>query len=111
MELTEKIKWSLMAYAHLDELTPDEEDDFEDCFQGAVSYMEDAGVVCPEEGTKRWHKYMRCLKAIFLDDWDNRGAQTAGHVLTENPAFRRRLNQLKLTEPVVSDSDTTGIGT
>lgn len=105
MELTEGIKRSLMAYAKIDELTPEEEDDFEDCFLGAVSELEDAGVSCPEEGTARWHKYMRCLKAIFLDDWDHRGTQTAGQALVENPAFRRRLNQLKLTEPV-SYSDT-----
>ena len=100
MELTEEIRRSLMAYAKIDELTPDEEGEFEDCFWGAVSELEDAGVSCPEEGTKRWHKYMRCLKAIFLDDWDNRGAQTSGKELTENRSFRRRLNQLKLTEPV-----------
>lgn len=100
MELTEKIKKSLMAYAKIDDLTPEEQDDFEEAFQGAVSYMEDAGISCPEEGSPRYSKYMRCLKAIFLDDWDHRGAQTAGQALVENPAFRRRLNQLKLTEPV-----------
>lgn len=100
MELTEEIKRSVMAYAKIDELAPDEEGEFEDCFWGAVSELEDAGVSCPEEGSKRWHKYMRCLKAIFLDDWDHRGSQTAGQALVENPAFRRRLNQLKLTEPV-----------
>lgn len=100
MELTEQIKRSLMTYCRIDELSPDEEGEFEDCFLGAVSELEDAGVSCPEDGSARWHKYMRCLKAIFLDDWDNRGAQTAGQSLTENPAFRRRLNQLKLTEPV-----------
>ena len=108
MELTEEIKRSLMAYAKIDELMPEEEDDFEDCFLGAVSELEDAGVSCPEEGTARWHKYMRCLKAIFLDDSDHRGTQTAGQALVENPAFRRRLNQLKLTEPVPDSG--TGIG-
>lgn len=100
MELTEGIKRSLMAYAKIDELTPEDQGDFEEAFQSAVSYMEDAGISCPEENSPRYSKYMRCLKAIFLDDWDNRGAQTSGKELTENRSFRRRLNQLKLTEPV-----------
>ena len=108
MALTDERRAALMAYCRIDELTPEEENDFEDCFLGAVSELEDAGVSCPEVGTKRWHKYMRCLKAIFLDDWDHRGSQTAGQALVENPAFRRRLNQLKLTEPVPDSG--TGVG-
>ena len=43
---------------------------------------------------------------MVLDAWDHRDmTETSGQVM-ENPAFRRRLNQLKLTEGMVSDSDT-----
>ena len=48
------------------------------------------------------------LLALVLDAWDNRGIQTADKSFADNPAFRRRINQLKLTEPVRSDSDTGG---
>ena len=41
------------------------------------------------------------VDSMVLDRWDNRGTQTAGYSLMENPAFRRKLNQLKLTEPEV----------
>ena len=105
MELTDAIKRSILAYCRLD-LNPDEEDDFADCVMGAVSYLAEAGVAYPAEATERWHAYMRCLKAMVLDDWDHRGAQSSGQAPVENPAFRRRLNQLKMSEPTVSESGT-----
>ena len=48
------------------------------------------------------------VNALVLDAWDSRGTQSADKAFADNPAFRRRLNQLKLTEPVRSESDTEG---
>lgn len=107
MELGE-VRASLMAYARIDELSPEEEADFEDCYLGAVGYLETAGVSCPEVGTLRWHQYMRCLKALFLDDWDHRGTAGSAQGLADNPAFRRRINQLKLTEAVPDSGTANG---
>lgn len=45
---------------------------------------------------------------MVLDAWDRRDMTEASGQNTENPAFRRVLNQLKLTEGMVSDSDTGG---
>ena len=101
----EAMRKDLMAYCHLDELTEEEKTEFREAFDSAVSYMEDAGVSMPDAGTPRRAKYNRCIKALVLDEWDNRGTQTAGTSLADNKAFQRKKNQLKMTEPV-SDSDT-----
>ena len=93
-----------MAYCRIDELGPGEEDLLAGMYDAAVSYMEQAGVSQPADGTERRAQYDLCIKAMVLSDWDSRGAASAGTIY-ENPAFRRRLNQLKRTEPV-SDLDT-----
>ena len=36
---------------------------------------------------------------MVLHDWDSRGAFAVGTSVSDNPAFRRVLNQLKHTEP------------
>lgn len=64
------------------------------------------GVAEPEVGSARLPQYNTCILALVLDAWDSRGTQTADKAFADNPAFRRRLNQLKLTEPVRSESDT-----
>ena len=61
--------------------------------------MEDAGVSLPAEGSERRAKYDMCVNALVLDAHDNPGTQL-GTALQENRAFRRRLNQLKHSEPV-----------
>ena len=103
-EAYEKMRPGLLSYCKIDpaDLSVDDERDLREAFESAVSYMEDAGVAMPEEGTPRRAKYNRCIKALVLDDWDNRGAQThtTGAGLTDNLAFQRRKNQLKWTEPV-----------
>lgn len=96
---------TLMAYCRLDDLTEQEITLLKAMYDSAVSYMEEAGISEPEEETSRRGKYDLCVNALVLDSWDNRGTQAAGYNITENPAFRRTLNQLKLTEPV-SNSDT-----
>lgn len=51
-------------------------------------------------------QYDLVVNAMVLDAWDRRDMTEASGQVTENPAFRRLLNQLKLTEGMVSDSDT-----
>ena len=105
--MTEERKAALMAYCRIDEFGPGEEALFGSRYDSAVSYMEEAGVSEPPEGTGRRAKYDLCVNALVLDAWDNRGTEIAARA-EENPAFRRVLNQLKLTERDVSNLDTSG---
>lgn len=98
MALTESRRAGLMAYCRLDALEPEEESLLEGLYQAAESYMEQAGVQEPPEGTVRRAQYDLCVNALVLDAWDVRGTAVTG-TIAENPAFRRSLNQLKLTEP------------
>lgn len=104
MKLTDERKATLIAFCRLDDLSPEDEMLLESFYQDAVAYMTDAGVAQPEPGSARAAKYDHCVNYMVLDSWDNREMLQSGTV-TENPAFRRRLNQLKHTE-IVSDSDT-----
>ena len=104
MALTDVRKATLIAFCKLDDLSPEDEALLESFYEDAVSYLNDAGVSQPAEGTLRAAKYDQCVNIMVLDSWDNREMLQSGTV-TENPAFRRRLNQLKHTE-IVSDSDT-----
>jgi len=97
---------SLAAYCRIDELTKAEEGLLELLYDAAVSYMEQAGISEPEAETPRRAQYDLCINYLVLDGYDHRSITSSGSVLSDNPAFRRILNQLKLTE-VVSDSDTT----
>ena len=111
MALTEERTATLLAYCKLTELADDPEVKLliPTFYDAAVSYMTEAGVAEPKAGTSRRAQYDLCINAMVLNDWDHR--DTAEEItLTENPAFRRRLNQLKLTEPVsdVSESNTDG---
>ncbi len=97
-DLSDRQRESLMAYCRLDDLPPEEADLLAALYGAAVSYMEQAGVSEPPEGTSRRAQYDLCVDALVLDAWDIRGTEVDGNV-AENPAFRRTLNQLKLTEP------------
>ena len=100
--MTQERRAALLAYCRIDELAPEEEPVFEGMYWDAVAYMDGAGVLEPEEGTPRWHQYDLCVKRMVLDAWDRRGAADSGRdssAVTENRAFRRTLNQLKLTQP------------
>ena len=100
---------SILSYCRIDDPTPEDLTLLEGFHADAVSYMRSAGVAEPEAGSARLSQYNTCILALVLDAWDNRGVQTADKAFADNPAFRRRLNQLKLTEPVtVSESDTEG---
>ena len=106
MALTEERKAALLAYCRIDTLEDGEEPLLQGLYDAAVSYMEQAGVREPEEGSTRKAQYDLCVNAMVLDAWDNRDTKEPVSQATENPAFRHSLNQLKRTEPVVSDSDT-----
>lgn len=100
---------SILSYCRIDDPTPEDLALLEGFHADAVSYMLDAGVAEPKAGSARLPKYNTCILAMVLDAWENRGTQTADKVFADNPAFRRRINQLKRTEPVtVSESDTGG---
>ena len=106
MALDEARKKALMAYCRMDELVDGEEAVLEGMYASAVAYMAEAGVREPAADDPRRAQYDLCVNALVLTDWDSRGAQMPGTSLVDNPSFRRRLNQLKLTEPPVSESDT-----
>lgn len=100
MPLSEIRRTTLMAYCRIDELGPGEDLLLEDMYHDAVNYMAGAGVAEPPEGTERKAQYDMCVNGLVLDAWDNRGTQFAGYTVVENPAWQRKKNQLKLTEPV-----------
>lgn len=98
VKLTEERKRTLLAYCRLDEDEVDPEL-MQTLYDDAVGYLEQSGVYLPEEGTLRRAQYDMCVNALVLDAHDNRGTEVSGS-LAENPAFRRKLNQLKLTQTV-----------
>lgn len=107
MALTEERRAALLAYCKLTDLADDPEVVLliPTYYEMAVAYMEDAGVRQPVSGG-RLAQYDLCVNAMVLDWWEHRDLKEST-ATAENPAFRRLLNQLKLTEPV-SDLDTSG---
>lgn len=108
MALSDERMESLLAYCKLTELAEDPEVKLliPIFYAGAVGYLEGAGVTRSESDANRAAMYDLCVNAMVLDAWDNRDTKEPVSQATENPSFRHFLNQLKLTEPVVSDSDT-----
>ena len=104
MALSEERRASLLAYCRIEEPTAAELLTLEGLYDAAVGYLERAGVAEPAAGTTRRAQYDLCVNFIVLRDFDLRDAEVSG-TITDNPAFRRLLTQLKLSEPV-SDSDT-----
>ena len=110
MELTPERKAALLAYCRIDELEPGEKSLLETLYAAAVAYMAQAGVSEPEDGTPRRAQYDLAVNYLVLNAYDQRDTVITGTIVADNPAFRRHLNQLKLTEPVVPESDTAGTG-
>lgn len=108
MALPEARKAGLLAFCRLDELSAEEEGLLEVLYGAAVGYMAQAGVGEPPENTPRRAQYDLCVNYLVLDSWDRRDVSITGTIAADNPAFRRLLNQLKLTEPDVSNLDTIG---
>lgn len=97
----------LLAYCRIDAAEPGEEVLLETLYDSAVSYMSQAGVREPAAGAPRRAQYDLCVNYLVLDGYDRRDISITAASVVENPAFRRLINQLKLTEPV-SGSDTLG---
>ena len=106
MTFDNTIKARLMVYCRIDTLEDGEDLLLQTFYEAAVSYMEQAGVSEPKEGTTRRAQYDLCVNAMVLDAWDHRDMTVYSGQVTENPAFRQQLNQLKFSESKVSDSDT-----
>lgn len=103
MSLSKKRRAALLAYCHLTELAdePEVQTLVQALYDAAVGYMTNAGVSQPEEGTGRAALYDLCVNHLVLDSWERREASMVATVVADNPEFRRKLNQLKLTEPGV----------
>lgn len=110
MALSAPRKVTLLAFCRLDELSAEEEELLGALYDAAVGYMDQAGVREPPENTPRRALYDLCVNNLVLDSWDRRDVSFVGASSTENGAFQRRMNQLKLTEPDVSNLDTFGPG-
>ena len=94
MSISDERMKSLLAYCRVEEPTE-------------VGYLENAGVSEPPAGTSRRAQYDLAVNFLVLRDFDLRDATITGTIVEDNPAFRRLIVQLKLTEPV-SDLDTSG---
>lgn len=108
MALTEERRTALLAYCKLTELKDDPEVQalIPMFFDAAVGYLADAGVAEPAGGGSRRARYDLAVNAIVLDSWEHRDLKEAGASVSVNAAFRWLINQLKLTEPAVSNLDT-----
>ena len=102
MALTEERKAALLAYCKLTELADDPEVEalIPAFYEAAVGYMEGAGITEPAADTARRAQYDLCVNAMVLDAYDRRDITITGTIVADNPAFRRLITQLKLTEPV-----------
>lgn len=98
MKLTEERKAGLMAYCRIDQLEEGEDALLQTLYDSAVGYLAGAGISEPEEGTPRRGQYDLCVNYLVLDGYDRRETAAVGTAMVENPAFRRLLTQLKLTE-------------
>ena len=107
MPMSEERRDRLLAYCRIEEPTPEELATLEVLYDAAVGYLEGAGVSQPPAGTNREAQYELCVNFMVLRDFDLRDATITGTIVADNPAFRQLITQLKLSEPIVSESDTT----
>lgn len=98
MPLTEERRAGLLAYCRMEEPTEEELLTLETLYDAAVGYLEGAGISPPASGTSRAAQYDLAVNFMVLRDFDLRDAEVMGTV-QDNPAFRRLITQLKLTEP------------
>ena len=98
MPMTKEWRNGLLAYCRIEEPTTEEMLTLETLYDAAVGYLENAGVAEPPEGTPRRAQYDLCVNFMVLRDFDLRDAEVTG-AIQDNPAFRRLITQLKLTEP------------
>ena len=107
MAIPEEFKAQVLAYCR--EPEPDAESllVLNQAWDSSAAYLEGAGVTQPPaENTARTALGLSVMLPMVLDEYDPRGAQFTESKLQDNPAFRRRLNQLKLTEPPMGEEGT-----
>ncbi|MCI7473670.1 MAG: head-tail connector protein [Clostridiales bacterium] len=97
--LTDERRASLLAYCRIEEPTQEELLTLETLYNAAVAYLEGAGISLPTEGTPRRAQYDLAVNFMVLRDFDLRDATITGTIVADNPAFRRLITQLKLSEP------------
>ena len=90
---------ALLAYCRLDDLPEADAALLISMWEAAKAYMGEAGVQDPAENTARRRQFDLCVNAMVLSAWDSRGAFAVGGNVSDNPALRRMITQLKLTEP------------
>lgn len=105
MALTDERRAELLAYCRIDATEDGEAALIQTLYDAAVGYMAQAGVGEPVSGSPRRAQYDLCINYLVLDGYDRRDTTVTGAAVTDNPAFRRLITQLKLTEPV-SNLDT-----
>lgn len=98
MAMTDERRASLLAYCRIEEPTDQELLTLESLYDAAVGYLEGAGISQPAPGTPRAAQYDLAVNFMVLRDFDLRDAEVTG-TIQDNPAFRRLITQLKLTEP------------
>ncbi len=75
------------------------------CVCAARSYMTQAGVSLPPQGTPRRAQYDLVCYAQALSFYDRRDPTITGGGVSDNPVLTRMLNQLKLTEPAATAAE------
>lgn len=101
MAIPEERLQLVMSYCKVD--NPDDEKEISDLhnsYDSAVAYLSVGGVSEPNKADKRHALWIDVVLALTLDDFDHRGSQLCTEQLTDNKVFRRKLNLLKMTEPV-----------
>lgn len=99
MALTAERLESLARYCGIQDPTEEETKTLEELYTAARGDLYEAGVKEPPADTLRRAQYDLLVNAIVCSEFDLRGAQTDRADPRENPSFRRRLTQMKLTEP------------
>lgn len=79
-------------------------------YDAARSYLTQSGVAEPAADGPRRAQYDLMVNALVLDAYDRRDMTLTGCTVQESPAFRRILNQLKLSEPVSAGDAGEGEG-
>ena len=98
MAIPEEFRGRVLAYCQ--EPEPEEADllVLDQAWDSAESYLKGAGVTRPgPENAGRLALWLSVMLAMVLDEYDQRGAQFDAGKLQDNPVFRRKLTQLKLS--------------
>lgn len=104
MPIPEEFRAQVLAYCR--EPEPEAEDlvVLNQAWDSSAAYLEGAGVSQPPaENAARRSLWLSVMCAMVLDEYDQRGGQFTEGKLQDNPVFRRKLTQLKLTEAPAGD--------